>query len=56
MCYQIFPSVSQWINWSFENPSSQVGTKEEKLGIIRFVRDRIYEEVKEFIKIAKIHY
>ena len=52
----IFPSVSQRLNWSFEDPASFEGSEDEKLRKTRLVRDRIKEEVEKFIKIAKIQY
>lgn len=46
----VFPGFHKKINWSFPDPSSFPGTKEEKLGQIRLVRDQIREAVKEFLK------
>ena len=45
----IFPGVNKKINWSFEDPSVLTGTEEEKLVVIRQVRDKIKQAVKNFI-------
>ena len=46
----IFPGVHKKINWSFADPSSLTGTREEKLTITRNVRDKIKTAVQNFIK------
>jgi arsenate reductase len=46
----IFPGVTKRINWSFEDPSSFSGTKEEILSRTRLVRDKVKSEVENFIK------
>lgn len=46
----IFPGMSEKINWSFSDPSSFVGTEEEKLQETRKVRDQIKKAVQDFVK------
>ena len=45
----IFPGVHQKINWSFPDPSALTGSMEEKLAVIRLVRDDIKQAVQHFI-------
>jgi arsenate reductase (thioredoxin) len=45
----IFPSATQTLHWSFEDPSSFTGTEEEKLERTRKVRDEIRSELEKFI-------
>jgi arsenate reductase (thioredoxin) len=45
----IFPGISQRISWSFEDPSTFTGTREEKLAKTNVVRERIKSEVESFI-------
>jgi arsenate reductase (thioredoxin) len=45
----IFPSVTETLHWSFEDPSSFSGTEEEKLIRTRKVRDEIKSEIEKFI-------
>lgn len=49
----IFPGRVKRIAWSFPDPSSFIGTHEEKLAQTRIVRDQIEEKIKEFISQAK---
>ena len=46
----IFPGLSKKLVWSFEDPSSFIGSKEEKMEKIRIVRDKIKSEIADFIK------
>lgn len=47
----IFPgNVYKRLHWSFDDPSSLEGTYEEKLEIIRKIRDEIKEAVEDFLK------
>jgi len=47
----IFPgNVYKRLHWSFDDPSSLEGTYEEKLEIIRKIRDEIKEAVDDFAK------
>lgn len=47
----IFPGVTERLHWSFEDPSTFVGSKEEILEKVRGVRDKIEQKVKEWIEI-----
>ena len=49
----IFPGLSKKLVWSFEDPSSFIGSKEEKMEKIRIVRDNIKSEITNFIKNVK---
>lgn len=46
-----FPGVIEQLHWSFEDPSSFIGTHQEKLSKTKDVRDQIKAKVKEFITI-----
>jgi arsenate reductase len=46
----IFPGLSKKLVWSFDDPSSFTGSKEEKMAKIRIVRDNIKSEIAVFIK------
>jgi arsenate reductase (thioredoxin) len=46
----IFPGVLERIHWSFTDPSTLEGSKEEKLEKLRTIRDSIKERVIEFIE------
>ena len=48
-CPTAFPSISQRIHWSFEDPAVILGTEEEKLTKFREVRDQIEQHVKEWL-------
>jgi len=48
-CPTAFPSISQRIHWSFEDPSAFRGTEEEKLAKFREVRDQIENCIKEWL-------
>jgi len=45
----IFPGVNERIHWSFEDPSSFVGSKEEILQKTKEVRDKIEKKVKDWL-------
>jgi len=49
-CPTAFPSVSQRIHWSFEDPAAFVGSDDEKLAKFREVRDRIEQQIKEWLE------
>ena len=49
----IFPGLSKKLVWSFEDPSSFIGSKEEQMEKIRIVRDNIKSEITNFIKNVK---
>ena len=44
----IFPGVTKRISWSFDDPSSFIGTHEERSAKTRLVRDKIKSEVEKF--------
>lgn len=46
----VFPGVHKKITWSFTDPSSLTGTREEKLATTRDVRDKIKVAVQDLIK------
>ena len=46
----IYPSVRERIHWSFTDPSTLEGSKEEKLEKLKIIRDSIKERVIEFIE------
>ena len=46
----VFPGVSKKISWSFEDPSTFIGTREQKLESTRKVRDKIKTAVLDLIK------
>ena len=48
-CPTAFPSISQRIHWSFEDPAAFLGTYEEKLAKFREVRDRIERRITEWL-------
>lgn len=45
----IFPGITKKLHWSFEDPSSFKGTKEEILKKTRQVREQIKSVIQEFI-------
>lgn len=45
----IFPGFHQKINWSFQDPSSLSGEREERLQITRKIRDQIKTAVEQFV-------
>ena len=47
----IFPGVRERIHWSFTDPSTLEGTKEEKLAKLRIIRESIKERVIDFIEL-----
>ena len=40
-----FPGASERLHWSFEDPSRAEGSEEERLAVVRGVRDRIKDRV-----------
>lgn len=52
----IFPGVKERLHWSFPDPSTLEGSKDEKLEKLRTIRDSIHKKVDEFIdnKISSI--
>lgn len=45
----IFPGSPKRIHWNLEDPENYVGTEEEKLVMVRELRDKIKMMVKQFI-------
>ena len=50
----LFPGIVQNIEWSFDDPSSLIGSYEEKLIKTRMIRDAIKKKIIDFIKEHKI--
>lgn len=46
----LFPGVVKRLHWSFEDPSTFQGAKEEKLAMIREVRNSIKAKVLQFMR------
>lgn len=46
----IFPGFTNRLHWSFEDPSTFVGTEDAILEKTRQVRDQIHERVRDFIQ------
>lgn len=46
----VFPGITKRLHWSFEDPSSFIGTHQEKLSKTRKVRDQIKDKITEFIR------
>ncbi|MCX6220958.1 MAG: arsenate reductase ArsC [Bacteroidia bacterium] len=46
----IFPGLSKRLVWSFEDPSSFTGSKEEQMEKVRILRDKIKSEIENFNK------
>jgi arsenate reductase len=44
----IFPGVTTRLHWGFPDPSAFRGTREEKLGKVREVRDAIKEKIEQW--------
>lgn len=49
----LFPGISERLHWSFEDPSALKGTDEEILLRVRNIRDKIKNQIIEFIKLNK---
>ena len=47
-----FPGQTMRINWSFADPSTLTGTDEEKLRAVRKIRDGIYKQIEEWLKMV----
>ena len=45
-----FPGISTRLHWTFEDPSSFMGTYEEKLARTRAVRDAVKVRVEQFVR------
>jgi arsenate reductase (thioredoxin) len=49
----VFPSKTNRIHWSFDDPANAKGSEEEQLALFRRVRDEIREKLREFIVSGK---
>jgi arsenate reductase (thioredoxin) len=45
----IFPSKTERIHWSFDDPAAATGNEAERLAVFRRVRDEIRERLRQFI-------
>jgi arsenate reductase len=43
----IFPRTYKFLHWSFDDPAAAQGSREEKLGVFRRVRDEITRRIDE---------
>ncbi|MDP3041922.1 MAG: arsenate reductase ArsC [Candidatus Omnitrophota bacterium] len=48
----VFPGVAEQMHWGFEDPSGFQGTWEEKMVKTREVRDKIKQQIKQWLKTA----
>lgn len=48
----IFPSASQILHWSFDDPAAVQGTAEERMSVFRKVRDELSERIKQLLREA----
>lgn len=46
----VFPGIAKRLHWSFEDPSSFGGSREQRLAKTRLVRDQIKAKIEEFVK------
>lgn len=49
----IFPGIHQRLKWMFSDPSALQGTDEEKLVLIRLIRDEISETIKNWVEVMR---
>lgn len=52
-CPTTFPDIGQRLHWSFEDPSTFVGSKDEQLEKFREVRDQIERRIRTWIADAQ---
>jgi arsenate reductase len=52
-CPSTFPGIGQRLRWSFEDPSSFPGSRDEKLAKFREVRDQIEQRIKTWLAKAQ---
>jgi arsenate reductase len=45
----VFPSRTERIHWSFEDPAAATGDEEAKLAVFRRIRDEIRERLRHFV-------
>ncbi|NCC77233.1 MAG: arsenate reductase ArsC [Clostridia bacterium] len=50
----VFPSAKATLNWSFEDPSSLIGSEAEVLQQTRKIRDQIKTRIEEFIRVYNV--
>jgi arsenate reductase (thioredoxin) len=51
----ILPGAFQFLSWSFDDPASAAGTREEKLAVFRRVRDELAERIKkQFVTVPAV--
>jgi|SRR5450631_1226186 len=50
----VFPGKSKRVTWSFEDPSSMKGSREEVLERTRSLRDEIEKKIKDFVKESSV--
>ena len=48
----IFPSKTERVHWSFEDPAAAVGGDQERLAVFRRVRDEIRDRLREWMSEA----
>jgi arsenate reductase len=46
----IFPGVAKRLHWSFADPSTLVGSREQKMAGVREIRDEIREKIQAWCK------
>ncbi len=51
----VFPSGTERIHWSFEDPAAVKGTESERLSAFRRIRDQIHERIREFVRARSAH-
>lgn len=45
----LFPGITKRLHWSFDDPATVQGTHDEKLAVVRRIRDEIREAVISFV-------
>jgi len=46
----VFPHAPSLLHWSFEDPASVTGTKEERLTVFRRIRDKIAQRIQRLVR------
>ena len=46
----VFPTRTQRLHWSFEDPAAVQGSEEERLTAFRRIRDQIHERLRAFLR------
>ncbi len=52
-CPTTFPGVGQRLDWAFEDPAAFEGSDDEKMAKFREVRDKIKQEIKDWLESVK---